>query len=168
MEHMLRFGPNHGIQIIVTPPFFEEANRVRHIIVTLMRALDDAGIGSVLPDLPGTGESLTPVVDVTLADWRDALKSSADMIKNEGKILFSLSFRGGALIDDATNADYYWRCAPETGPRLVRDLMRTQLTRGAVDTTVGMQVLAGNTVRQSLIDAIGKPCHAAQSTHSAP
>src|SRR3954469_12418228 len=57
-EAMLRFGPDTGPVVIAAMPLFEEANRTRAFIVTILRALAAQGIASALPDLPGTGESL--------------------------------------------------------------------------------------------------------------
>src|SRR6187551_1263766 len=57
-EAMLRFGPATGPVVIAVMPLFEEANRTRAFMVALLRALAERGVASVLPDLPGTGESL--------------------------------------------------------------------------------------------------------------
>src|ERR1700741_3511005 len=57
-EAMLRFGPDTGPVVIAVIPLFEEANRTRAFIVTILRALAGLGIASAVPDLPGTGESL--------------------------------------------------------------------------------------------------------------
>jgi hypothetical protein len=152
-EFVLRFGVNHKLQIIVIQPFFEEANRMRQIIVAAMRMLDAQGIGCSLPDLPGTGESIRALADLKLSDWRDALGAYADSV---GGFKITAAFRGGALIDDSAGAKAAWRCAPETGQRLVRDLMRARLTSEAdAEQTDDALVLAGNHVSQSLIDSLG-------------
>jgi hypothetical protein len=147
----LTFGAKYPIQIIVIPPLFEEANRMRHIIVSAMRALEALEIGSALPDLPGMGESPHALLDVGVADWRAALQAFS---KDREGYTISAAFRGGALIDDAAQTDAAWRCAPETGQRLVRDLMRTRLTSTGEVVTGNTLVLAGNHMRQSMIDAL--------------
>ncbi len=130
-----RLGVKHSLQILLIEPFFEEANRCRRLIAQMMRALDDAGIGSTIATLPGAGESLSPVDQVRLADWRAALGTlRADCVA---------SLRGGALIDDAASAACHWRFAPETGARLVRDLRRTQLT--------GTSLYAGNRLSDAFL-----------------
>jgi hypothetical protein len=152
-EHILRIGCDNPIQIIMIAPFFEEANRMRQVLVALMRGLSEQDIGAVLPDLPGTGESLTPLTDVTIAGWRSALTAAASATR--GKTILTVSFRSGALIDDAVPAKGHWRCAPETGHRLVRDLMRTRLTStAAVDAAEDHVAVAGHLVSQSLLDAL--------------
>ena len=40
---------------------FDEANKLRHFTIELMRRLDTAGIDTFLPDLPGCNESLAPL-----------------------------------------------------------------------------------------------------------
>ena len=86
------------------------------------RALDNAGIGLTFADLRGTGESLTEVHQVRLSDWReDAAAVIADI-----KPIVIASLRGGSILDDCGPAKGWWRFAPETGARIVRDLRRTQ------------------------------------------
>ena len=57
-EAMLCLGPAQGPVVLVALPFWEEANRTRVVAVAMLRALARHGIGGVLPDWPGTGESL--------------------------------------------------------------------------------------------------------------
>lgn len=162
-EYMLCFGETHANQIIVIQPLFEEANRTRHMLVNVMRELSANGIGAVLPDLPGMGESMTPLVDVELQDWREALEACTKSLRQSHERIGTLSLRGGTLLDDAADADFHWRCAPETGQRLVRDLMRTRLASGTDIESGETLALAGNKVRKSLIDALGAASPAALS-----
>ena len=75
-EAMLRFGPPHGPTMVAALPFFEEANRTRAAMVDVLRQLAVRGIGSILPDLPGTNESLLATSDATLAAWRGAFAAA--------------------------------------------------------------------------------------------
>lgn len=118
----LQSGLRDNLQLLVIEPLFEEANRCRRLIAQILRTLDAAGIDSAIAELPGTGESITDVADVRLADWRGALASYRPR--------FVASFRGGALLDDASHAERIWRFAPESGARIVRDLRRTALSSG--------------------------------------
>ena len=124
-ELWVRHGVGHPQQILILEPLFEEKNRTRRLIADIMRGLDGLQIGSTLPDLPGTGESLIDIADVRLDDWRSALSAAADLINPTTTV----SFRGGALFDD--HAPSAWRFAPETGARIVRDLKRSQLASAA-------------------------------------
>jgi hypothetical protein len=113
------------------------------------------GLGSVLPDLPGTGESLLETADIAFDDWTRAAATLADDIRErEGRCL-TVAIRGGALLDGAANAG--WRLAPETGERLLRDMVRATALTGAVaagdlDAQALREptVLAGNTLSPAL------------------
>lgn len=122
-EAMLRFGPADGPIVIALLPLFEEANRTRATVVAMLRQLATAGIGGALPDLPGTGESLTPVEAVTLVGWRAAFAAA---LASLGKPAHILSVRGGALIEAETNPLSRWQLTPVEGGDLVRDLFRSR------------------------------------------
>src|SRR3546814_1666483 len=59
-EQYVHLGRDHPFQILIIPPFFEEMNRTRWLLLAAMRTLDEARIGTILPDLPGQNESLAP------------------------------------------------------------------------------------------------------------
>jgi hypothetical protein len=122
-NHWLRLGVDHSLQVIVFEPLFEEANRTRRLLAEIGRGLDIQRIGLTIASLSGMGESLTPISQVTFAQWRD--EATAAIAQVQPTIIASL--RGGALIDDIGAAKGWWRFAPETGARIVRDLKRTQL-----------------------------------------
>ena len=71
-EAMLRFGPDCGPVVTLALPLFEEANRTRAFAVDLLRVLAAQGIGGVLPELPGQGESEVPPERARLCNWRAA------------------------------------------------------------------------------------------------
>jgi hypothetical protein len=127
-EACLRFAPKgdaRGPAILFIPPLFDEANRLRRTLVLTMRAMADYGHASLLPDLPGQNDSLTPTETVTLADWRTALAASASAV--DGPLLIA-SWRGGALVDDAArNALGWWRMAPVAGASIVKTMLRTRI-----------------------------------------
>ncbi len=119
-EAMLRFGPADGPVVIAAHGLFEEANRTRAFTVAILRALAERGIAGVLPDLPGTGESLIATQDARLGDWRDAHVAAAAATGAH----FAIAIRGGALID--LGFQHRWHFAPADGARLVRALVRTR------------------------------------------
>ncbi len=131
----LQSGLRDNLQLLVIEPLFEEANRCRRLIAQVMRKLDAAGVSAAIAELPGTGESLVPIADVRLQDWRRAVA--------EYRPAFVASFRGGALIDDAPGCNQVWRFAPETGARIVRDLRRAALTSGNDTLLAGHSLSAG-------------------------
>ena len=122
-EAMLRFGADAGPIVVAALPLFEEANRTRQFACTILRALAERGIGSVLPDFPGTGESLVATADATLSDQRRAYSALAQQL---GADIYALSIRSGALLEgDATLAGR-WHLSPQSGEELVRDLERAR------------------------------------------
>ena len=48
-EAMLRFGPAGGPVVVAALPLFEEANRTRSFVVTILRLLAARGIAGALP-----------------------------------------------------------------------------------------------------------------------
>lgn len=125
MEMVLRHGPQgDGPRVLIVPPLFEEANRMRRTLVLAMRALADMGIASLLPDLPGQNESLIATEATDLNLWRSAL---ADIAAAESGPVMMASIRGGALIDDAAAAWGWWRLAPVPGATLLRTMLRARI-----------------------------------------
>ena len=141
-ELWLRHGVNYPLQIIVIEPLFEEVNRCRRLLVSVMRGLAANGVGSALPDLPGTGESLADIRDVAFSDWHEALSAVVETVQP----VVIASLRGGALLDGGLDAKGHWRFAPETGTRIVRDLRRTQLS--------GSTLYAGHAISDAFLQAL--------------
>ena len=126
-EAMLRFGPATGPVVVLALPPFEEANRTRTLMVSVLRRLADVGIGGVLPDLPGQGESLAATEDATLADWRTAFAACVATLPQPR---FTASIRAGALLDGEADVQARWSLSPQTGAELLRELHRTARSAG--------------------------------------
>lgn len=153
-EAMLGFGPEGAPLVLVLPPLFEEANRTRHFLVEVMRSLAEHGIASILPDLPGTNDSPVATVDARFADWQEAIGSLPVPVA-------SISLRGGALLDGFAATGLHWRLSPETGARLLRDMIRaTAMTAGVkagefeVVARTQPTALAGNLIHPDLFSAL--------------
>ncbi|MDB5713638.1 MAG: hypothetical protein JWO15_1035 [Sphingomonadales bacterium] len=141
---LLRHGLGSPLTLLVLPALFEEANRMRRFTVSLMRAMAIRGIGTVLPDLPGTGESLAPLADVSLSDWQDAVSELAASARGDNGTCLTVAIRGGAILDGP--ADHGWRLAPESGERVLRDLVRaTALSSGTSAAEIDRLARAGPT-----------------------
>lgn len=143
-EAILSLGLEHPVRLLIIQPLFEEANRTRHMIVSAMRCLAARGIGTALPDLPGTGESLTNLDQIRLAEWRAAALAASTAVGATA----SVAFRGGCLIDDVTALTFGWRLSPEPGARIARDLERASIE--AVD--ANRVRVAGNVIQTALLD----------------
>jgi hypothetical protein len=118
----LAFGPEDGRGLLILQPLFEEMNRSRALVSALCRMLAARGIGTLLPDLPGTGESPRAIEDVRWADWVEAVKA---LPATAGTV----SLRGGALLDGVREGPR-WRFAPTSGRSLLSDLRRSALAGG--------------------------------------
>ncbi len=123
-ELCLRFGPDDAPRLLILPPLFDEANRVRHLMVETARLLGDLGIASLLPDLPGCNESLVPLETASISLWQAALITCAEQL---GPVTHIASLRGGALIDGALGDLPRWRLAPVKGGQLLRTMLRTRI-----------------------------------------
>lgn len=123
-EAMMRFGRSDAPVVVIALPPFEEANRLRSLAVALARRLANEGLAAAIPDLPGTGESLTDIAATRLADWHDAFVAAT---ASTGETRLIASIRAAALFDQDNDAIGHWRLSPQDGPRLLREMMRTRI-----------------------------------------
>ena len=123
-ELCLRHGPESGPALLILPPLFDEANRVRHLMVETARALAGHGIASLMPDLPGCNESLVPLDRASISLWQAALIACAGQL---GPVSHVAAIRGGALLDGALGDLPRWRLAPVKGGQLLRTMLRTKI-----------------------------------------
>lgn len=162
-EAMLRFGPATGPVAIVALPLFEEANRVRAFAVAICRALSMRGVASVLPDLPGQGESLMPLDQCDIVDIAQGFDDAGKADSNAGRALYGISIRSGALLDKQGLLQGRWHLAPQDGPSLLRGLKRIKQASTTLnddwylsgDTSEADPVeIAGNLVSIGLLTAL--------------
>lgn len=104
--------------VLIVPPLFDEMNRTRHMLAGVMRLLAQAGIDSVLPDLPGCGESVQDFSAQSLNAWRAAMEAAARHFAAS----HVLTLRGGALV--APPALPGWELEPCSGHALLRTMLR--------------------------------------------
>lgn len=120
-EYAIAFDRSRERRILVIPALFDEANKLRHFTVETMRRLDAAGLDSILPDLPGCNESLAPLEEQSLQNWRDATEAAAEHFA----ATHVLAIRGGALCAPADLPT--WRYAPATGASILRAMLRARV-----------------------------------------
>ncbi|MEL1250127.1 hypothetical protein [Aurantiacibacter gilvus] len=120
-EFALSFDQQRDKRVLVIPALFDESNKLRHFTVEVMRRLDTGGVDSMLPDLPGTNESLAPLTEQTVSGWRAAVEAAASHFK----ATHVLTLRGGTLLDPGTLPGL--RYASVGGTALLRGLVRVQL-----------------------------------------
>lgn len=169
-EALLRFGPDTSLEtapdtgplLIALLPLFEEANRTRTFTVGLLRKLAARGIASLLPDLPGQGESLTPLASLTATRMAEAVAALAQRCRDEGRRVYALGLRSGALMDHRATLDGRWHLSPQTGDGLLRDLHRIWRAaghRGDLDAMMAAGTdsvgIAGNCLSARLMSSFG-------------
>ena len=123
-EYAVAFDRDRERRVLILPALFDEANKLRHFTVEVMRRLDAAGLDAVLPDLPGCNESTAPLETQTLTGWRQA----ADAAAGHFGATHGLAIRGGALIAPA--GLQVWRYAPATGSSILRAMLRARVIAG--------------------------------------
>ncbi len=153
-------GPSSGPVVLIAPALFEEANRLRAFTVAIMRGLAERDIASVLPDLPGTNESLVATEEATLADWRAAFAAAVP-----SRHAHVVAIRGGALVDTDAKVVGRYHLSPPTGADILRDLVRTRLAGvreggeafdpADIDRPGPPITLSGNMIARDLLVALG-------------
>lgn len=108
------------VRLLIVPALFDEANRLRRFAAETMRRLDEAGIDSFLPDLPGTNESLAPLAAQSLGSWRAAMAAAAAHFA----ATHVLALRGGALVAPALDGR---DLAPVGGSAILRQMLRMRI-----------------------------------------
>lgn len=153
-EALWRFGPDAGPVVLLLLPPFEEANRTRTFAVGLLRALAARGIASMLPDLPGQGESLLATEAATLADWRAAVTA---LVAATDRPVIGASIRAGALLDCDADLAGRWHLSPQPGTALLRELGRIA---GRINRDTATVDVAGNRIATTLLDELdaATPC----------
>ncbi len=120
-EYAVSFDSGRAVRLLIVPALFDEANKLRHFTVEVMRALDRAGIDAMLPDLPGTNESCEELAGQSLPSWHAAMEAAA----RHFRATHLLTMRGGAIC--APTGLPCLRYAPVSGVKLLRTLLRAQV-----------------------------------------
>ncbi|NJM50431.1 MAG: hypothetical protein HC843_05705 [Sphingomonadales bacterium] len=123
-EHCLSAGTADAERrILIVQPLFDEMNRMRRVLVQVMRDLERRGLQSFLPDLPGYNESMAALSDQDLDHWRGAVSAAAAQFG----ATHIASIRGGCLIDDGIPHLPHWRLAPAKGAQLLKTMIRARI-----------------------------------------
>ena len=120
-EYAVALDRGRERRLLILPALFDEANKLRHFTVAVMRLLDAAGIDAILPDLPGCNESLAPLEAQTLTGWQLA----SEAVAAHFRATHLLTIRGGDLCAPDTLPAL--RYAPATGPALLRGMLRARI-----------------------------------------
>lgn len=120
-EYALILDRGRARRLLIVPALFDEGNRLRRFTAETMRALDERGIDSILPDLPGTNESLSPLPGQSVPGWRRAMAAAA----NHFGATRVLAIRGGALLAPAGLPG--WSYAGTSGEAILRQMIRARI-----------------------------------------
>lgn len=138
--------------VLVIPPFFEELNKSRRTLFLLGHALAARGVGCLLPDLFGTGDSEGESHDASWGTWVDDLTRTRAWLRDHSAARVDLlALRGGALLawdwlaamDQEVDRLFLWQPIL-SGKQLVHHLLRLRLAaaltgRGQGETAVGLR-----------------------------
>jgi exosortase A-associated hydrolase 2 len=80
--------PGRGREVLLVPPFAEEMNRSRRMLALQMAAFAVRGVGSLLVDPSGTGDSEGDFAEATWEGWRLDMLAAADWLgrRSDGPI----------------------------------------------------------------------------------
>ncbi|NLR71538.1 hypothetical protein HGI47_11720 [Novosphingobium sp. ERN07] len=120
-EYAFAFDRGRMVRLLIVPPLFDEANRMRRMLVDAMRLLDEAGVDCFLPDLPGCNESLQEFPAQSLHGWRRAMAQAARHFGASDV----LAVRGGALVFPNTLPGLMLE--PAKGASILRQMLRARV-----------------------------------------
>ena len=121
-EFALIAGPKDAAaRVLIVPALFDEANKTRRLMAETMRTLAGRGVASILPDLPGCGDSLAPLERQDLASWRKAVGAA----RKHFAATHVLTVRGGVLVAPARLRG--WRFEPVGGASQLRTMLRARV-----------------------------------------
>ncbi|MCL6251866.1 hypothetical protein M3P36_12540 [Altererythrobacter sp. KTW20L] len=119
-ELALAFGDGGTQRLLVLPAWFDEGNKLRHVTIETMRALERLGVASMLPDLPGCNESLAPLDKQDLPSWRAAAVEAARQLG----CTHVLAVRAATNIAPDLPG---WAWVPLAGKSALRAMLRAQI-----------------------------------------
>jgi exosortase A-associated hydrolase 2 len=92
-----------GAGVLVVAPIGEEMNKCRRMMALTARALQAAGLTTVLVDCHGTGDSAGDHREATVSLWRLDLVRAVQRLRELGASpVHVLAIRSGALLPDST------------------------------------------------------------------
>jgi len=139
-EYALTFDHARAKRLLIVPALFDEGNRLRRFTVEVMRRLDGARIDTMLPDLPGTNESLQLLEVQEPQDWCDAMTAAARLFA----ATHVLGIRGGCLFTPPDFPALHY--APVKAGSILRQMLRARTLAareaGREETRDGLMAMA--------------------------
>ncbi len=129
--------------IVVVPAFSEEMNRARRMVSLQARRLSTIGIGTLVVDLYGTGDSQGKFEEASWDIWKSDISRAVNWVREtRGGRISLLGVRLGALLaldyarDDDINRIVFWQ--PVTsGAEHLREFMLVRVLEGLMQKSLG-------------------------------
>jgi exosortase A-associated hydrolase 2 len=128
---------NSGRYVLVVPPFAEEMNKCRKMIAMTALRLATYGVGTVVPDLSGTGDSELDFEDADWSTWSADLALVHSHIAKKGHTVIGvLGIRLGAALATAVASEsptwrversVFWQPAFD-GPKHLSQFLRVRVS----------------------------------------
>jgi exosortase A-associated hydrolase 2 len=97
--HPARIAVTQRRDLLIVPPFAEEMNRSRRMLALQARALSAAGVGVLIIDLYGTGDSHGDFKEARWEIWRQDVLAALNWLRHDGAAQISLmGLRLGAML----------------------------------------------------------------------
>ncbi len=139
--HLPPVAPTSCCQYLIhIPAFAEEMNRARHLVALQARAFAQQGVGVLILDLFGTGDSAGDFKDATWSAWKEDVASAVMWLRRMGVERISLwGLRLGCLLAfdfaqqrrEELEGLIFWQ--PLLGGRVALDqFLRLQVAAGAL------------------------------------
>ncbi len=132
-ELAVTYDEGRDARLLIIPPLFDDANKMRRFLAEVGRRLNLAGIDAILPDLPGCNESSQSLAKQDLNVWRDAVAQLVAVFSPT----HCLAVRSGAMLMPADLPG--WAYTPQSGAKLLRGMMRARILasreNGVAETT---------------------------------
>ena len=138
--------------VLLFPPFAEELNRCRRMIALQARALASIGVGALILDLTGTGDSSENLSEATWEGWLDDMQMGLDWLQTHRVPLLGFwAIRAGALLASSFIARSSYNCHRMIlwkpvldGAAYINQLLRIRVAGSAsrgeiVETTEGLR-----------------------------
>ena len=126
--------------VVFVPPFVEELNQSRRMVTLQARELSEAGVGVLLLDLFGTGDSAGAFSDATWEIWSRDIALGLDVLEQRGLRPGLWGLRLGGLLAmqvaaaqrDRVSSVVLWQPIVE-GKRMLTQFLRTRLAAAMAD-----------------------------------
>lgn len=166
LYHAPRDGASYRGDVILLPPFAEEMNKSRHMLALQARALTAQGLGALILDLYGTGESEGEFGDARWDVWLSDVSAAYAWLQarhSPGVNLLGLRF--GALLALACSASTAMRVRRVvvwqpvlSGEAMITQFLRLRLAASMLASTEerqSMQTLRESLQRGEMIEVAG-------------